>query len=72
MTFCRFLARGFSLASESDCRTASKVSIFGVFLVHIFHIRTEYGEIVHISPIQSECGKIRARKCLSLFMITGK
>ena len=30
--------------------TAWKVSVFGVFLVYIFHIRTEYGDLKSKSP----------------------
>ena len=40
--------------------TAQKVSVFQVFLPVFSRIRTEYGEIS--LRIQSECGKIRARK----------
>ena len=45
--------------------TASKVSVFGVFLVHTFP-HSGYSRIIPIFPvsflIQSECGKIRTRK----------
>ena len=38
--------------------TVWKVFVFGILLVRIFRIWTEYGEI----HIQSKCGKIRTRK----------
>ena len=45
--------------------TASKVSVFGVFLVHAFP-HSGYSRIIPIFSvsllIQSECGKIRTRK----------
>ena len=45
------------LFSKRD--TAKKVPVFGVFLVRISRIRTEYGEILRI---HSKCGKVPTRK----------
>ena len=49
------------IALRFNSHTAQKVSVFGVILVRIFsafsRIRTEYGEIVRISPYSVQ-GKI--------------
>ena len=41
--------------------TAEKVSVFGVILIRISRIRTEYEEIPLSLCIQSKCGKIQTR-----------